>query len=87
MVHLLSSPLNSRDAPRAVRGDINDGSKNMSPGFSIPNGDIGRPTNLATLSENQSRFQAVVCTSDPNTAVAREDRVIPFGYGITVGAS
>ena len=24
MGHLLSSPLNSRDAPRAVRGDIND---------------------------------------------------------------
>ena len=29
MVHLLSSHLNSRDAPRAVRGDISDNSKNV----------------------------------------------------------
>jgi hypothetical protein len=48
MGHLLSSPLNSRDAPRAVRGDINDSASLLEKAADCPrgvSGFVGRESN------------------------------------------
>jgi hypothetical protein len=39
--HLLSSPLNSRDAPRALRGDINDSASLLEKAADCPRGVSG----------------------------------------------